>query len=70
MYKKDMSNRGVSSYRGVVWHKNNSKWLASISYNQKRINLGYYLEEQEAALAYDRAVFKFGKPLCKLNFQS
>lgn len=68
-YKGNKTGRGASEYRGVVWHKNNQKWLASISYKRKRINLGYYFKEVEAARAYDSAVIKYGKPLYKLNFE-
>jgi len=67
---KDAGKRGSSHFRGVAWHKNNAKWLASISHNKKRINLGYYEDEEEAALVYDKAVVKYGKPLYKLNFNS
>jgi len=66
-YKNNVK-RGASNFRGVAWHKNNKKWLASISHNKKRINLGYYDDEREAALAYDEAVVKYEKPLYKLNF--
>ncbi len=67
-YSKNIKSRGKSKYRGVAWHKDNDKWLASISYNKKRINLGYYRKDKEAAIAYDKAVIKYNKPLYKLNF--
>ncbi len=68
-YFKDIRDRGTSKYRGVAWHKTNEKWLSSISHNKKRINLGYYEYEKEAAMAYDKAVIKYHKPLYKLNFR-
>ena len=67
-FYKDINKRGSSDFRGIAWHKTNQKWLASISYKKKRINLGYYKDEIEAALAYDRAVIKYDKPIYKLNF--
>lgn len=70
LIEKDIKfNKESSIYRGVVWHKNNKKWLASISEDKKRINLGYYVDEVEAAKAYDLAVIKYNKPLYKLNFR-
>jgi hypothetical protein len=63
------NNRGASGFRGVTWHEANQKWLANISNNKKRINLGYYYEKEDAATAYDDAVIKFNKPLYKLNFK-
>lgn len=68
-FYKDVHSRGSSKFRGVVWHKNNSKWLASISHEKRRINLGYYEDEKEAAMAYDGAVAKYNKPVYKLNFR-
>lgn len=62
------SRRGGSGYRGISWHKNNKKWLASISHNKKRLNLGYYENPEDAAIAYDKAVIQFRKPKYRLNF--
>jgi hypothetical protein len=39
----------------VSWYKRGNKWAASIRYDGKNRNLGYFEEEQEAARAYDRA---------------
>jgi len=36
-------------------YKSRSKWVASISVNNKRVNLGYYATAIEAARAYDEA---------------
>jgi len=68
-YYKDLKTRGKYSYRGVVCHKTNKKWLSSISHNKKRISLGYYDDEKDAAQSYDRAIVKYGKPLYKMNFR-
>lgn len=68
-YLKNLNKRGTSSFRGVVWHKTNRKWLSSISHNKKRINLGYYKDENKAAKAYDEAIVKYKKPLYKMNFR-
>ncbi|KKK90764.1 hypothetical protein LCGC14_2719750, partial [marine sediment metagenome] len=69
-YKNYKARNGSSLYRGVTWHNDNQKWLSNISHNKKRINLGYYKEEIEAAEAYDRAVIKYNKPRYKCNFGS
>jgi hypothetical protein len=68
-FGKNLEDRGTSNYRGVACHKDNKKWLSSISYNKKRINLGYYNNEKDAAKTYDKAVIKYDKPLYKLNFK-
>ena len=47
--------KGTSSqYKGVCLHKS-GKWVAAIVVNGKRVHLGCYAAEQEAARAYDAA---------------
>ena len=45
-----------SGYRGVCWHKTNNKWVARITYDSKRVHLGYFIDKKEAAKAYDAFV--------------
>ena len=44
-----------SKYRGVSYNKSNKKWRASIEVNGKAINLGDFMRETQAALAYNKA---------------
>jgi hypothetical protein len=46
-----------SRFPGVVWHKQARKWLARISVDKKRIHIGMFACEKDAARAY-RAAFK------------
>ncbi|MSR87538.1 hypothetical protein EXS70_05250, partial [Candidatus Peribacteria bacterium] len=47
---------------GVCWHKNMRKWMASIGFHGKRISCGYFMNEREAAKAYDKkAIELFGE---------
>ena len=51
-------NRKVTSksgIKGVVWHKQSKKWVASICLNRKSIHLGSFLSIEEAALVANRA---------------
>ena len=50
------AGRGVSSrYRGVHWSKSRSKWTAQIYDKDRKIHLGYYADELDAARADDDA---------------
>lgn len=41
-----------SSAKGCYWQKNRRKWIAQIGFEGKRITIGYYDTEQQAASAY------------------
>lgn len=57
-----------SKYKGIYWKKKIRKWQASIQFNKKRIYLGRFLDEIEAAKAYDRAAKKYHGEFACLNF--
>jgi len=58
---------GTSKYKGVSWFKRHCKWLARIGVNHKRIFLGYYDNEEEAALAYNKAALEYFGEYAKIN---
>lgn len=45
----------TSKYKGVCWFKTREKWVARIMINGKTKHLGYFLDELDAALAYNEA---------------
>ena len=50
--RKATSSSGV---KGVVWHKQSKKWIASICVNRKGVHLGSFLSIEEAALVANKA---------------
>lgn len=58
-----------SIYKGVVYVKANKKWRSQICYNGKKLYVGSYITEFEAAIARDRKIHKlFGNCIQLLNF--
>jgi len=66
--RKKRSGATQSKYKGIYWRKKVRKWQASIKCNKKRIELGYFRDEIEAAKAYDRAAKKYHGEFACLNF--
>ena len=54
---------GASKYTGVYFDKWKNKWKAKISIEGKQHCIGYYENEEEAAIDYARAVFKYNGEL-------
>jgi len=48
-----------SKYEGVCFHKARNKWYAQIKIDEKLHSIGCYDNEEEAAVDYARAVFKY-----------
>jgi len=58
----------TSRFIGVYFHKWHGLWVASIWYRGKKIWLGQFESEIEAAKAYDRSALKYRKEFARLNF--
>jgi len=56
-----------SKYKGVHWTSTANKWRAKINFNRKRIHLGYFVDEKEAALAYNEAAIKYFGEFARIN---
>ena len=66
-YQKAYKNC-ASLYKGVCWDKEVRKWRTDITVNKKRVYLGRFHSEEEAAKAYDAAASMYFKEFAKLNF--
>ena len=54
-YKKGCT----SKYMGVCWNKRGKKWEVGLRHKEKKVHIGFYHNEIEAAKAYDIAVIKY-----------
>ena len=57
-----------SRYIGVSFHKKRKHWTANIRRNGKKIWLGSFKNEIDAARAYDAAVKKYNIKYARINF--
>jgi len=64
-------NRSLTSiYKGVYFKKDRNKFRVCIKLNGKPIHVGYFIDEQEAALAYNKKATELFGEFCCLNIIS
>jgi len=61
------SNNKSSIYKGVSLYKRDMNWVSYIKINGKKISLGYFETEKEAAFAYNTAAIKYFGEFALLN---
>jgi hypothetical protein len=70
-YNKSIIRREIisSKYKGVIWQKEEKKWMVRIGVNGEQKHVGYFKDEIQAAKAYDKAAKKYHKEFACLNFE-
>ena len=66
---KNRTPRGASKYLGVYYEKRKRKYQAQININGVVVYLGRYVNEIDAAMAYDNAAKQYHLEFANLNFQ-
>lgn len=66
--RKKRKSKTRSIYKGLEWDKTQRKWKARIQINNRKIYLGSFNSETDAAHAYDRAAKKYHREFANLNF--
>lgn len=56
-----------SRFKGVHYRKDRKEWSARIGHKNKRIDLGSYKNEEDAAIAYNKAALKYHGEFASLN---
>lgn len=65
---RNIRHRGKSKYRGVTEMKVGLKrWMAQITIDKKKINIGYFYSETEAAIAYNEYLIKTNDKFSIIN---
>lgn len=66
--KRRVSN--TSGFKGVNWKKGcpSNPWIARLSFNKQRIQIGHFSTAEEAAKAYDRKAQELFGEFARLNF--
>lgn len=57
-----------SKYKGVSWDNKRKKWHSYIWRDYKKMPLGYFIEERDAARAYDTIAYELHGEYAYLNF--
>jgi hypothetical protein len=58
----------TSGYKGVSWYRRDSRWRAYVVIDAKQTHLGYFDDEVEAAMAYDKAARELFGEFARVNF--
>jgi len=58
----------TSRYKGVCWEKESKKWRALITHKGRRISIGRFKNEIDAAFAYDKVAKELNGQYAWLNF--
>lgn len=65
--KNRKGKNGTSKYKGVSYASDRDKWRSSISYQNKRIRIGDYDSEIEAAKAYNQKAIELHGVFARIN---
>ena len=66
--RKKISSETSSKHIGIYFEKRTGRWTAKIRANGKRLWLGRFTSEIDAAKAYDAAAQKYHGEFAQLNF--
>lgn len=65
--KKKLVGNFTSKYKGVSWEKRVKKWRSTITYYYKQVHIGTFVNEEDAALAYNEKAKELFGEFARLN---
>jgi len=66
-FNKLPAKNSSSKYLGVSWDKENKKWVSCIMFNRKHIKIGRFINEEDAAIAYNKKAAELFGEFANLN---
>ena len=67
LWTKSPQKNSNSRYKGISWDNQHKKWRVRITKNKKRIDIGRFVTEKDAAVAYNKAALEHHGEFAKLN---
>lgn len=67
-YNRGCPANNTSGFKGVFWHRKRARWGAKIQHRGRRLDLGLFVKETDAAKAYDAAARKHHGEFARVNF--
>jgi len=67
-WNRKKNTNATSQYKGVYWRKDAEKWQAQIQQHGKVYFLGMFVDQEDAARAYDKAAREMRGEFSRLNF--
>lgn len=64
---RNRQHNAASKFKGLTFRGNKNLWRARITLNGKRFHLGDFINQEEAALAYNEAAIRLHGEFARLN---
>lgn len=68
MYNRRKNKDASSKYKGVTLVRKTNHWIAGLNYEGKRVYIGYFAIEEDAARAYDQKARELFGEFARTNF--
>lgn len=67
-FNRKMNKNNKAGYKGAYWDKRKNKWKCCVRFEGKAINVGYFDNKKDAAIAYDKKAKELFGEFANINF--